>query len=182
MSTGTPKGGSKSPPPSGSSSPESPYNQKSSPPSCGSSVASTIAPPAASSSSASIWSPASIQPGMEMMQSNSQCMQRSSSYMTQHPAYPTNPQQYAAPSYYSEYLPPMQLPMMSHANGGISAAPSMYSSPALHSQYPRVTSDTEQLSPRQATPNQNGGIPNVVDTWSKYDANKFQVLWKHSRM
>lgn len=187
----TPKSGSKSPPPS-SSSPGSPY--KSSPPSAGSSTApsSTVPsvpaipaslPPTPSSSTPSIWSPVTLPQSMDMMGSavsaSGQCMQRPTYMPTAHQAYPTSHHQYSAAaaasapaSYYSEYLPPMQLPMMSAAAAQGSAAPAMYSTHGLYQ--PRLTSNGH-LSPQggPGSPPRND-LP--ADSWNKFDANKFQVL------
>ena len=59
-----------------------------------------------------IWSPANIPPMNDLMNSNS-CMQRSS-YMPNHQAPAYSHQNYGHTGYYSnmDYLPPMQLPVM----------------------------------------------------------------------
>lgn len=109
----------------------------------------------------------------------SQCMQRPSYMQAAHQAYPTAHQQYSsAPpaSYYSEYLPPMQLPtMMSGAPGSIpGSGPGMYSAHGLYQ--PRVTSNGH-LSPQGSSPPHNGPSDlNTAEAWNKFDANKFQVL------
>ena len=197
----TAKSGSKSPPPS-SSSPGSPY--KSSPPSAGSSTApsSTVPPsvpavpaslpPTPSSSTPSIWSPVTLPQSMDMMSSaaaagsaSGQCMQRPAYMPTAHQAYPTSHHQYSSvasaavasaqpASYYSEYLPPMQLPMMSAAAAAHGAPPAaMYSTHGLYQ--PRLTSNGHLSPPGGpgSSPSQNE-IP--ADSWNKFDANKFQVL------
>lgn len=107
-------------------------------------------------------------------------MQRSS-YMQPHQAYPSMPQQYGTgpASYYNDYLPPMQLPMMSSSGNSVPTGASMYSSPpSLHQIYTGRSPTNGQISPSQGatSPPQANGLHPDADAWSKFDANKFQVL------